>query len=150
MAGTFTHLIYHIVFSTKRRYPMIEDAFKHRLYEYMGGIVRSKEGQLLAIGGIEDHIHLAVKLKPTEGLSKTIGGLKGNSSKWLNEHNLYDGHFSWQAGFGAFSVSESQISRVITYIENQEKHHHKQTFQQEFIEMLEINGISYDLDYIWK
>jgi len=149
MAGTFTNLIYHIVFSTKRRFPIIEDSFKGRLYEYLGGIIRNKEGKLLAIGGTGDHVHLAAKFKPIKAISKTIGELKGNSSKWVNENNLFDGHFSWQKGFGAFSVSESQVHKVVNYIKTQEIHHRKQTFQEEFISILDKNGVSYDLEYIW-
>ncbi len=98
MAGTFTNLLYHIVFSTKNRKRIILDSFRERLYEYTGGINRSKGGRLLSIGGTQDHIHMAVKLKPTEAVSKTIGESKGNSSKWINENKFLDEYFSWQAG----------------------------------------------------
>lgn len=123
MAGTFTNLLYHVVFSTKKREPMIFDIFQQRLYEYIGGIIRGKNGRMLSIGGIEDHIYLAVKLKPVEAISTTIGELKGKSSKWINDNRFLEGRFSWQVGFGAFSVSESQLPSVVKYIESQKEHH---------------------------
>lgn len=149
MAGTFTNLIYHVVFSTKRREPMIFDSFQQRLYEYVGGIIRGKSGNLLSIGGTEDHVHIAVKLKPAEAISTTIGELKGNSSKWINEERFLEGRFSWQVGFGAFSVSESQLQSVVKYIESQKEHHKRQSFQDEFIAMLDKHRIAYDPKYIW-
>ena len=148
MAGTYTNLLYHVVFSTKSREPMIY-GFKDRLYTYMGGIVRGKEGKLLAIGGTADHVHLAVKLKPTEAVSKTVGEIKGNSSKWINENGFLEGYFSWQVGFGAFSVSESAHEAVVAYIDSQESHHRKQSFKDEFIALLEKHNIEYDPARIW-
>ena len=96
MAGTFTNLIYHLVFSTKNREPMIHETFEHRLYEFIGGIVKGKGGTLLAIGGRPDHLHFATKFKPVDSLSKLIGEIKGNSSKWLNEQDLLLGRFFCQ------------------------------------------------------
>ena len=150
MAGTFTNLLFHIVFSTKNRERIILDSFRERLYEYAGGIIRSKEGRLLSIRGTQDHIHMAVKLKPTEAVSKTIGELKGNSSKWINEKNFLNGNFSWQAGYAAFSVSESQVEALIGYIETQQEHHRVKSFKEELIAMLEKHRISYDQVLIWK
>jgi putative transposase len=150
MAGTFTNLLYHIIFSTKNREQTILDSFRERLYEYTGGIVRSKGGSLLSIGGTQDHIHMAVKLKPTEATSKTIGELKGNSSKWINENEFLDGYFSWQAGYAAFSVSESQIRALIGYIETQREHHQAKSFKEELIAILEKHRIPFDPVLIWK
>ena len=150
MAGTFTNLLYHIVFSTKNRERIILDSLRQRLYEYTGGIVRSKGGRLLSIGGTQDHIHMAVKLKPTEAVSKTIGELKGNSSKWINENKFLDGYFSWQAGYAAFCVSESQVKALIGYIEKQQEHHRVKSFKEELIAIPEKHRISYDPVLIWK
>jgi putative transposase len=150
MAGTFTNLLYHVVFSTKNREQIIFDSFRERLYEYAGGIVRSKGGRLLSIGGTQDHIHIAVKLKQTEAVSKTIGELKGNLSKWINDNKFLDGYFSWQAGYAAFSVSESQVGELIGYIEMQQEHHRVKSFKEELIAILEKHQISYDPVLIWK
>ena len=149
VAGTFTNLLYHVIFSTKNRESIIYDSFKERLYKYIGGIIRSKGGKLLSIGGTADHIHLAMKLKPVESISKVVGELKGNSSKWVNDSRFLVGHFSWQGGFGAFSVSESQLNSVKLYIESQEKHHSTLSFKDEFVSILDKHNISYDLNYIW-
>jgi len=89
-------------------------------------------------------------LRASESISKAIGELKGSSSKWINEKKLYDGHFSWQAGFGAFSVSESQINKIARYIEYQKKHHKIKSFKEEFIAILEKHNIQYDPIYIWE
>ena len=150
MAGTFTNLNYHIIFSTKNREHMISKTLKNSLYQYIGGIVRDKNGKLLSIGGTSNHIHILVKLKPSESISKAIGEFKGNSSKWINEKKLCEGHFSWQAGFGAFSVSESQIHEVIKYIQSQENHHKVNSFKDELIAILKKHDIQFDPVYIWK
>jgi REP element-mobilizing transposase RayT len=97
----------------------------------------------LSIGGAQEHIHMAVKLKPTEAVSKTIGELKANSSKWINENNFLDGYFSWQAGYAAFSVSESQTGALIENIETQQEHHRVKSFKEELIAILEKHRISY-------
>jgi len=149
MAGTFTNFLYHIVFSTKNREPIIEETFRERLYEYIGGIFRAKEGTLLTIGGMPDHVHLMVRLKPKEAVSKTIGDMKGNVSKWINDHKLCRRHFGWQVGYGGFSVSESNLGSVKDYVKCQKEHHRTRSFQEEFLALLERHGISYDPDRIW-
>jgi len=149
IAGTFTNLLYHVVFSTKNRSPIIGNSYRERLHQYIGGIVQLKGGQLLSIGSTTDHIHLAIKLRPVEALSRTIGDVKSNSSKWINDERLMNSHFAWQAGYGAFSFSESQLKALIGYIESQEAHHRTNTFQEEYIALLKRHNISYDLVYIW-
>ncbi len=149
MAGTFTNLIYHVVFSTKYRKPLILGSFKERLYEYIGGIIRGKGGTLFTIGGTLDHVHLAVRLKPAESVSKAIGDLKGLSSKWVNDEKLLAERFSWQIGFSAFSVSESQLHAVMKYIETQQEHHQRNSFKVEFVAMLKHYNVSYDPASIW-
>jgi putative transposase len=144
MANTFTNLITHVVFSTKYREPLIHNYFKKRLYEYFGGIIHNKQGRLLSAGGTSDHVHLLVKLLPVESVSQAVGELKGYSSKWINDQKLIDGHFSWQAGFGAFSVSESQIPIIRKYILTQKEHHKDCSFKEEFTGMLENLNLSYD------
>ena len=149
MPSTFTNLLYHITFSTKQRVPLITNDFQEELYKYIGGIIRAEGGTQLEIGGIADHVHLLVKFKPSVTVSEMLNRIKANSSKWVNENNKSKQRFSWQEGYGAFSVSESQVSVVREYIQNQEVHHRKQTFQEEFIAILERHGVEYDPRYLW-
>ncbi len=148
MPHTYSNLIFHIVFSTKERRPLITPAIKARLYDYIGGTVRGLGGILIEIGGVSDHVHILVILKPTILLSDFMRELKSNTSKWANE--ITNGNFEWQNGYGAFTVGKSQISHVQRYIQNQEEHHQKADFRQEFIQMLESSGIAFDKQYLWR
>ncbi|MFK5926716.1 MAG: IS200/IS605 family transposase [Desulfuromusa sp.] len=149
MASTLTNLIYHVVFSTKGREPMIVPSIRDELYRYIGGIVKNEGGIMLEIGGMPDHLHLVVKLKPTHELSKIMQKIKGNTSKWINGQGKLKDRFSWQDGYGAFSVSESQVPIVIRYVKNQETHHRKLSFKGEFIQILERNQVEYEERYLW-
>lgn len=112
MSGTYTNLLYHIVFSTKNRFPFITSGLKDDLYAYIGGIIRGEDGILLEIGGMPDHVHLLVKFKPISSVSDMLRKIKANSSKWVNETHASARKFGWQDGFAAFTVSESQAPRV--------------------------------------
>ena len=144
MAQSFTNLIYHIVFSTKDRQPLITDAHQSRLYDYIGGTIRELGGISLAINGTEDHVHLLVKLRPDKALSDVLRDLKANASGWMHDvfPDLKD--FSWQRGYGAFTVSQSNIEKVRDYIARQKEHHQKKSSRDEFIGFLEANGVEYD------
>ena len=148
MESTLTNLLYHIVFSTKDREPLILPEIREDLHRYIGGILKGEGGVPLEIGGMSDHIHMAIKLRPIHALSDIMKKVKGNSSKWLNEQNRLTSRFSWQDGYGAFSVSESQISTVIRYVREQAKHHRRQTFKDEFIRILEHHRVEYDEQYL--
>jgi REP-associated tyrosine transposase len=148
MAGTFTNLLYHVVFSTKDRVPMIHKDVQERLYEYMGGIIRGEGGVLLEIGGVADHVHLLTKLKADTAIAVLLRLLKSNSSGWVNDNRLVPGRFAWQTGYAAFSVSESQVEAVRRYIRNQEAHHAKVSFKDELIALLKKHRIEYDERYI--
>jgi len=148
MPGTYTNLLYHIVFSTKERQPLITPDVKEELYRYIGGIIRAEGGKLLEIGGIEDHVHIVAKLKPAIAVSDALRLIKANSSKWTNEGKSKM-RFAWQEGFGAFSVSESQVEPVAQYIRHQEEHHQVQTYREEFVSLLERHGVEYDPRYLW-
>jgi REP element-mobilizing transposase RayT len=148
MPGTHTNLLYHLVFSTKKRLPMITDAIEAELYKYKGGIVRGEGGILLEIGGMPDHIHLLVKLKPTIAISDMLRLLKANSSKWVNEEKLKYRKFGWQDGYAAFTVSRSQADKVTKYIRNQKQHHRKKDFKTEFVELLERHEVEYEKRYL--
>ena len=144
MANTFTNLLYHIVFSTKDRIPVIHGEMRERLYEYIGGIIRGERGVLLEIGGVPDHVHLLTKLKSDMAVAEMVRLMKSNSSKWLNELDGTRAHFEWQTGYGAFSVSESQVRKVRSYIQTQESHHAKVSFRNELITLLKKHGIEYE------
>ncbi len=142
MAQSYTNLIYHIVFSTKNREPLIVEPMKSRLYEYIGGTIRKLGGISLAINGMSDHVHVLAKLRPYKSVSDVLRDLKANSSGWM--HNVFPEtkDFSWQNGYGAFTVSSSQVDKVKYYIANQEEHHRKHgKFRDEFIKLLIANEI---------
>ncbi len=144
MGSTLTNLLYHVVFSTKDREHLIIPELRDDLHRYMGGIIRGEGG----IGGLSDHIHMVINLKPIHALSDVMKKVKGNSSKWLNEQNRLTGRFSWQDGYGAFSVSESPISTVIRYVREQAKHHRSQSFKDEFIRLLKHHRVEYNEQYL--
>jgi REP element-mobilizing transposase RayT len=149
MPGTYTKLLYHLVFSTKNRIPMISDRLQYDLFSYIGGIIRGEGGDLLEIGGMPDHVHLLTKFKPTKSVSEMMNRIKAKSSKWVNEEKPKMRKFGWQDGYAAFSVSQSAVKSVERYIQNQETHHRRQQFQDEFIALLEKHGIEYEDRYLW-
>jgi REP element-mobilizing transposase RayT len=149
MAGTYTNLLYHIVFSTKNRVSLNRKELQPDLYAYIGGIVRGEGGTLIEIGGIPDHVHLLAKLKPTVSISEMLKKIKANSSGWVNQEKLKMRKFGWQDGYAAFSVSESQVAVLRRYIREQEQHHRGQSYQDEFLALLERHGIEYDERYLW-
>lgn len=150
MAGTFTHVAIHFVFSTKNRIPWIDERIRERLHEYMGGIVRELKGRQMTVNSVADHVHLYAYIPKTVSVSEFMGKVKGSSSKWISSTFSGFGDFTWQEGYGAFSVSKSNEKKVIEYIQKQQTHHHKKGFQEEFIEFLDMNEISYDKKYIWR
>jgi REP element-mobilizing transposase RayT len=150
MAGTFTNLLYHLVFSTKDRIPLIDQRLQHNLYEYIGGIIRGEGGVLLEIGGMPDHVHLLTKFKPVKSVSEMLNRIKAKSSKWANETKLIEQDFAWQGGYAAFSVSESQVATIRLYLQNQEEHHRRQSYQDEVRALLDKHGIEYDERYLWS
>ena len=149
MAATLTNLLFHIVYSTKDREPLIRAGFRDELEKYIGGIVRNEGGILLGIGGMPDHIHLITKFKPDRSVAEMVRLIKANSSKWVNECHGEPGRFAWQSGYGAFSVSQSQIEALKAYVANQEAHHRTRTFQDEFREFLIKHGVEFDERYVW-
>ncbi|MCE5278800.1 MAG: IS200/IS605 family transposase [Planctomycetaceae bacterium] len=149
MSNAFTHLLVHAVFSTKNRRPFITKELQPRLWAYMGGVVKKEFGSALMIGGTEDHVHGLLSLDPIHGPAKVMERVKSLSSLWVNRTFPSAQKFYWQVGYGAFSVSKSQARAVARYIAKQEQHHHKQTFEEEFLELLKKHEIEYDPKYIW-
>lgn len=149
MAHSYVSALYHCVFSTKERQKTITEDLQQRLWPYMGGIVRENKMRALAIGGIEDHMHLLLSMPSTLSIAKAMQLIKGGSSKWV--HDTFSEHrsFEWQEGYGAFSIGISQVADTKAYIANQREHHRTKTFQEEFIAFLERHGIEYDPRYVW-
>ncbi|MGD9126254.1 MAG: IS200/IS605 family transposase [Planctomycetia bacterium] len=149
MAGTYSKLLFHLVFSTKNRIPFISAKWEEELYQYIGGILRNEDGVLIEIGGTEDHLHILVQLKPTHLLANLVRTIKAFSSKWVNEEKLKLRKFGWQEGYSAFTVSESQADRVVAYIRSQKEHHKKNDFKSEFIALLKKHAVEYKEEYLW-
>lgn len=149
MPQSFACLHYHIVFSTKNRRPLIDDDLKQRLYDYVGGILRRHEGILLAAGGTADHVHLLAGIHRTVAVADAVRTIKGNASKWVHETFPDRRAFGWQDGYGAFTVSWSNIDAIKAYLARQEEHHRKRSFEEEFVELLERHGVAYDERYLW-
>ena len=149
MAGTYTNLLAHIIFSTKHRTPLINSKLREDLHRYLGGIIRSEGGTSLEIGGMPDHVHLLVKLKPNRAVSDMLRLIKANSSKWVNAEKNQPRRFGWQDGYAAFSVSESQVPNVRRYIRNQEEHHKKVDFKTELLELFRKHRVEFDERYLW-
>jgi putative transposase len=150
MAHTFTNLLTHVIFSTKDRLPSIDREVKPHLLPYLGGIVRELEGRALIINGTPDHVHLLIGLPPTVCVSDAMRIVKANSSRWVHEKWPEHSKFAWQVGYGAFSVSQSNIAAVRQYIADQEEHHRKISFQEDFLAYLKKHKIEYDERYIWE
>ena len=148
MPSTLSNLLYHIVYSTKYREPLIT-TFKKDLYKFICSNIIHEGGLVFAINGVEDHIHIAAKLLPRHSISEILKLIKGNSSRWVNEQGKCVNHFSWQIGYGAFTISKSKLDSVIRYINSQEVHHNRKSFKKEFIELLEVHEIEYDERYLW-
>ena len=149
MAHTFTNLQTHVIFSTKDRVPSIKTGLKARLLAYMGGIVRELNGKAVTINGTADHIHLLLWMPPALSISETLRILKANSSRWVHKEYGMGGSFAWQTGYRAFSVSHSNAPAVVKYIQAQEEHHKKVSFQEEFVQFLKRNGVQYDERFLW-
>ncbi len=148
--GSFTQLAYHIVFATKYRKPTIGPEIKERLYEYIGGIIRDRKGQFIQIGGTADHIHLLARLSASIAVADVVRDLKSISSKWINERPSINQTFEWQIGYAAFTVSYSQRDAVKTYIQNQEEHDRRKTFQEEYIEILKRHNMDFQLEHLFE
>lgn len=147
MAHTYTDLLVHVIFSTKDRQPFLEAELRRDMHSYIGGIVREIKGKAVAVGGVADHVHILAWMPPTISTSDALRVIKTNSSAWIRErgHN----QLAWQSGYGAFSVSRSNLSAVADYIERQEEHHRKMTFREEYLLFLKRHGVSYDERYVF-
>ena len=148
MSHTYTNLLTHIVFSTKERLPLISHEIKLELFAYLGGLVKELKGKPIIINGMSDHVHILASLPPTISTAEAMRFIKANSSKWVTQK--FGKPFEWQKGYGAFSVSRSNVDAVYKYIQNQEQHHQKFDFRTEFIGFLNKNDVEFDEQFLWK
>ena len=148
--STHHGILLHVVFATKFRKPVLADSWRDDLFAYIGGTVKTHKASLLKSGGIEDHVHMLLKVHPEFAISKTIQLLKANSSKWINDNRKTHHPFEWQRGYGAFSVSQSMADTVRRYIAEQRRHHARKSFQDEYLEILRKHEIECDLQYVFE
>ncbi len=149
MPGTYSQLLLHIVFSTKRRQPYLTPDVADRLYSYIGGIVRAEKGVLYEINGIEDHVHLYLRWRTDESISNLLRTVKARSSKWIHDTFPNLSTFAWQEGYSAFTVSKSQEPAVKNYIASQHEHHRQEDFRTELLRLLRAHGIEFDEQYVF-
>ena len=142
-----THFLYHIVFATKDRMPLIHPSWESELYKYLGGIIRNCDGEPIEIGGDRDHTHLLTRLELTITFCDFMRELKSGSSRWIRQ--THQPKFSWQRRYGAFSVSESVAPSVRKYIQGQKEHHKIQTFEEEYKGLLTKHHVEFDEKYLW-
>ena len=149
MAGTFSQLYIQVVFAVKGRENLIANSWKDDLHKYMAGIIKGKEQKSIIVNGMPDHIHAFIGLRPSMAISDLVRDIKNNSSNFINEKKWIKGKFSWQEGYGAFSYSHSHIQNVYNYILNQEEHHRKKTFKEEYIDTLKQFEIEHNDKYLF-
>jgi REP element-mobilizing transposase RayT len=150
MPQSLSRILIHIVFSVKQRAPLLEEAIRRELYAYLAGVLKQLESPALKIGGTADHVHILCLLSRSRTVAKIVEEFKTGSSKWLKTKRAQFQTFHWQNGYGAFSVSESVVDAVIQYIERQEEHHRRMSFQEEYRKLLEKHRIPYDERYVWE
>jgi REP element-mobilizing transposase RayT len=150
MPHSYSNLLIHVVFSTKSRTRSIDPRIQPDLWAYMGGTVREMRGTARLINGIEDHVHMLISLPADISLAECLRVVKTNSSRWIHEAFPDHRSLAWQTGYGAFSVSASNEKQVFKYIQDQERHHRRMTFEKEFISLLRKHAISFDERFLWK
>ena len=149
MANTYSQSYFHLIFSPKNRQALIQRAWKNELEKYITGIIQNKKHKLLAIGSMPDHIHIFIGYHLNHRISDLVEEIKTSSNKWINDNKLSRYKFEWQKGYGAFTHSHSQIDAIIKYVLNQEQHHKRRTFKEEYLEILKRNDIKYNDDYLF-
>jgi REP element-mobilizing transposase RayT len=150
MANTYSQIYLHVIFAVEGRQNLISPQHNDELQKFITGIVSAQKQKLIAVNNMPDHVHILIGLQPDMALSDLVGDIKAGSSAFIKRTRWVAGRFSWQEGFGAFSYSRSQLDAVIRYIQNQQKHHAKKSFRQEYVELLEKFEVDYDKRYIFK
>ncbi len=150
MANTYTQINIHAVFSVKGRENLLTKNFRTNLFKYIAGILNNSKQYSLAVNGYLDHVHVFFELHPTTPVADVLEIVKANSSKWINKNKFVKGKFAWQSGYGAFSYSRSQRNDIIQYIKNQEDHHKKHTFREEYLDLLKKFEIPFKNEYVFE
>ncbi len=150
MANTYTQMYVHLVFSPKNRQALIRKEWKNELEKYITGIVQNYNHKLLAINAVTDHIHIFIGYNVNQLIPKLVEEIKTSTNAWIKENRFSAFHFEWQKGYGAFSHSRSQLDTIVNYILNQEDHHKKKSFREEYLEILKKNDIKFDVDYVFE
>jgi putative transposase len=149
MSNTYTQIHIQVVFAVRNRQSLISPSWEIKLHKYLAGIIKQKGHKPLQINGMPDHVHIFFGMRPTQSLSDLMRQVKGDSAAWVNKNGLTERRFSWQSGYGAFSYSKDAVPNVIRYIANQKTHHLKQSFQQEYLELLETFDVDYENQYLF-
>jgi REP element-mobilizing transposase RayT len=149
MAGTYSQIYIQYVFAVKGRQNLLQKPWRDEVFKYIAGIIKGKNQKSIIVNGVSDHIHIFVGLKPAMNISDLVRDIKNNSSNFINGNKWVKGKFAWQEGYGVFSYSQSQIENVYQYIANQEEHHSKKTFKDEYIEFLKKFNIEYNEKYLF-
>lgn len=149
MANTYSSLFFHVVFSTKNRKKWVHADIEDRVWAYIGGVARHYKIVAIQVGGTEDHIHVLVMTKPIHAPSDIAKWLKADSSKWIHNEFKNMSTFGWQDGYGVFSVSKSNVPRVVEYIQNQREHHEKESFEDEYVRLMKLHEVDYDPQYLF-
>ena len=148
MANSYTQMHLQLIFAVKFRASLINSSWKDELLKYITGIIQTQKHKLIIINGVADHLHVLIGFRPHQSLSELMQDIKGSSSKWINEKKFTPARFAWQEGYGAFSYSHSHLNKVINYIKNQEQHHRKISFLEEYRSFLKAYEIEFDEKYI--
>jgi len=148
MANTYSSLFYHIVFSTKNRKSWIKPEIENRVWSYIGGIARAHNMQAIQVGGIDDHVHALLRAKPVHSPSEIAKLIKTETSKWIHQEFDQMRTFAWQDGFGVFSVSKSNVPKVVEYIKRQREHHSGESFEDEYEQLMKLHDVEYDPRYL--
>ena len=150
MAGTFSQIYIQVVFAVKGRQNLIGKQWKEEINKYIAGIIKGKEQKPIIVNGMPDHIHAFIGLRPAMSISDLVREIKNNTTNFINERQFVRGKFSWQEGYGSFSYSHSHIQNVYNYILNQEEHHKKKSFREEYIELLQKFEIEFNEKYLFE
>jgi putative transposase len=150
MANTFSQIYIQTVFAVSNRQSLIKPEFKEELYKYVTGIVRNQGQKLIAINGVADHVHLLIGLRPAMALADLVRDIKADSTSFINTKKWIRGRFSWQEGYGAFSYGHSQLDTIIRYIQNQEQHHKRSSFKNEYLTLLRKFDIAFEEKYVFE
>jgi len=149
MQGTYSQIYIQVVFAVKGRENLIANTWKDELHKYIAGIIKGKEQKSIIVNGMPDHIHAFIGLRPAMAISDLVRDIKNNSSNFINDNKFVKGKFSWQEGYGAFSYAHSQLNDVFQYILNQEEHHKKKTFKEEYLDFLKKFEVEYDEKFLF-